>query len=75
MGHFQQLKLVEAQKKTCSYCEIAVVIPQCFHFICGAGWVDCGGQQDVDDVPHVVHRVSSMVRGGGGGHFYDGVDP
>ena len=41
---------------------------QGFQFIRGAGWVDCAGQQGIDDAPHVVHRVGSVVRGGAGGH-------
>ena len=45
------------------------------HFIRGAGWVDCGSQQDVDEDLQIVHNGGIELVMGGGSHCYDGVHP
>ena len=57
------------------YRKIAVVFPQSFHLLFSARRVDCGGQQDVDNVSHDVYRVVSQVRVRGGRHVRDVEDP
>ena len=54
---------------TSSYIKIAVVLPQSFHFLCSAGWVDSGGEQPVDDNPHGLHKVSAQFMMRSRSHF------
>ena len=41
----------------------------------GAGWVDCGSQQDVDEDLQIVHNGGIELVMGGGSHCYDVVHP